>query len=315
MHPLFAALALLIDRLAPGLDATRARPFAAPYLKVMREQFGDLSALGPLVAALFLIGVPVVAASLLMWLAAGLGGPVAVVLGLVLTLLAIGPRSALRALEAYPTALERDDEAGATAAAQYLAGTVPIEPVARSLAAARAMPQLLHDAALAPAFWCLLAGPVGVVAWRAALELERALAVHADQSPTVFPTAFPMTFSMEIGREARRVLGVLGYLPTRATALALAAMGRSELAFAEWRAVRAAQRTEAREAMAGTTVLDLRGRDEHLLAQVADAALRVRPDDEDLGLHLAWSMVALAERAWLTAIATLVALGALVWIA
>jgi membrane protein required for beta-lactamase induction len=111
------------------------------------------------------------------------------------------------------------------------------------------------------------------------------------------------------------VLGVLGWLPTRACALAIAAMGRSELAFAEWRAVRGAQRAELRQAPIGAPALDLRGRDEHLLAQVAEAALRVRPDDEDQGLHLAWSMVALAERAWLATIATLVALGALVWIA
>lgn len=306
MHPLLAALALLLDRIAPGLDEQRARPLAARYLAVMREQFGDLAPLGPLVAALFLWSVPVALAALLLWLAWGLGQLAAAALGLALVVLSLGPRSALRLLEAYPDALERDDAAGADAAARRLldGAAPPAEPVARSLAAARAMPQHLHDAALAPAFWCLLAGPVGAVAWRAAHEVEAAL--RAADGP----------FGAAVAQESRRVLGVLGWLPTRAAALALAAMGRSELAFAEWRAVRGAQRAELRAAPpAGGPTFDLRGRDEQLLAQVADAALRVRPDEEDHGLHLAWSMVALAERAWLAAIATLVALGALAWIA
>lgn len=311
MHPLLAALALLVDRLLPALDAARDRAFAARYLAVMREQFGDLAPLGPLVAALFLWAVPVVGAALLLWLAWGLGGIAAAAVGMALVVMSLGPRGALHELEAYPTALERDDAAGADAAARALldprAGGVPAEPVARSLAAARAMPQRLHDAAIAPAFWCLLAGPVGAVAWRAAHGIERALG-----APSGAPAPFPATVAVE----ARRVLGVLGWLPTRAAALALAAMGRSELAFAEWRAVRGAQRAELRAAPTdGGAGLDLRDRDERLLAQVADAALRVRPDEEDHGLHLAWSMVALAERAWLTAIAALVAVGALAWIA
>lgn len=309
MHPLLAALALVLDRLAPSLDELRARPIAARYLAVMREQFGDLAPLGALAAALFLWSVPVAGAALLLWLAWGLGSLAAAALGLALVVLSVGPRSALRLLEAYPIALERDDAAGADAAARALLaatpGAVPADPVGRSLAAARTMPQHLHDAALAPAFWCLLAGPVGAVAWRAALELERGLAATAGGG----------AFAAELARESRRVLGVLGWLPTRACALAIAAMGRSELAFAEWRAVRNAQRAELRQAPIGAPGVDLRGRDEHLLAQVADAALRVRPDDEDHGLHLAWSMVALAERAWLAAIATLVALGALAWLA
>jgi len=310
MHPLLAALALLFDRLAPSLDALRDRPFAARYVAVMHEQFGDLDPLGPLVAVLFLWAVPVAAAALLLWLAWGLGPLVAVALGAVLVELSLGPRSALRLLEAYPSALERDDGAGTELAARALLGgaAVPVEPVGRSLAAARAMPQRLHDAAIAPAFWCLLAGPVGAVAWRSAFELERALAASAEGASTRPARA--------VADEARRVLGVLGWLPTRACALAIAAMGRSELAFTEWRAVRSAQRAELRESPpAGGPSFDLRGRDEHLLAQVADAALRVHPDEEDHGLHLAWSMVALAERAWLAAIAALVAVGALVWIA
>lgn len=301
MHPLLAALALLLDRLMPGLDGLRTRPFATRYVATMREQFGDLAALGPLVAALFLVGVPVLAAAILVWLARGWGAPAVFVVGAALVVLALGPRSALRALEAYPRALERESETDAAAAAAALGAAADADPVATSVAAARAMPQHLHDAALAPAFWCVLAGPIGAVAWRAALELERALARPADDA-----------HAAALAAEARRVVGVLGWPTTRVVALAFAAMGRSELAFAEWRLVRAAQHAELED---GTAQPDLRARDERLLRQVAEAALRVRPDEEDQGLHLAWSMVALAERAWLAAIATAIAIGALTWIA
>lgn len=297
MHPLLAALALLLDRSWPALDGWRARPLGATYLRTMREQFGTLEPLGALVAVLFLIAVPVAAAGVLLWLARGLGVWVATVFGFVLVVAALGPHGPARLLESYPRALERDDADGASVAAQRLLGAPPpSEPVARSQAVAWVMAQRLHDGACAPALWVVLAGPVGAVLWRAAFELEQALregpvAQHA---------------------EARRALGVLGWLPTRATALALAAMGKSELAFAEWRAVRAQQRTEWRAAPAG---VDLRACDELLLARVAEAALRVRPDDEDHGLHLAWSAAALAERAWLAWIAALFAIGALVWVA
>ena len=284
MHPLLAALALLIDRIAPDLDAWRERPHAARYLALMREQFGALESWGPLLPVLFLIAVPLALATFLLYALHSWSPLLGSAAGLVLALLALGPVGGLRLVEAYPEALERDDAVAATAAARAVIGAEPLPvPVERSRAFARAVPQVVLDRAAAPAFWTLVAGPIGGLLWRLAAELEHHwLDGAGDAAQRV---------------EARRVVAVLGWLPTRALCLSLAAMGRSEDAFAEWRGFKVPEGSE------------LGAADAELLARVANAALRVEPDDEDGGLHLAWSAVALAERAWLTWVAALLVLG------
>lgn len=282
MHPLLAALALLIDRISPGLDPLRDRPYAARYLALMREQFGTLPSWGPLLPVLFLIAVPMVIATFLLYALHSWSPSAGIVFGLVLVVLALGPVGALRLVEAYPEALERDDDAAATAAARMVIGAEPLPvPVERSRAFARAVPQALLARAAAPAFWALVAGPIGALLWRLAVELE----LHWGTGDATQHT------------EARRVVAVLAWLPTRALCLSLAAMGRSEEAFAEWRGFRVPEGS------------DLGAADAELLARVAHAALRVEPDEEDDGLHLAWSAVALSERAWLSWVATLLVLG------
>jgi membrane protein required for beta-lactamase induction len=281
MHPLLAALALLIDRLAPGLDPLRDKPHAARYLALMREQFGELGHWGALLPVLFVIAVPVAIATFLLYALHSWSPWLGSACGLLLVVLALGPLGALRLVEAYPEALERDDDAAATAAARAVIGAEPLPvPVERSRAFARAVPQALLDGAAAPAFWALVAGPIGALLWRLAAELERNWGAGSAAQRT----------------EARRVVAVLAWLPTRALCLSLAAMGRSEDAFAEWRGFRVPEGS------------DLGAADAELLARVAHAALRVEPDDEDGGLHLAWSAVALSERAWLSWVATLLVL-------
>ncbi len=282
MHPLLAAVALLIDRLSPGLDPLRDRSYAVRYLALMREQFGALAGWGPLLPVLFLIAVPVVIATFLLYALHSWSPWLGSALGLVVVVLALGPVGALRLVEAYPESLERDDDAAATIAARKAIGAEPL-PVAveRSRAFARAVPQALLDRAAAPAFWALVAGPIGALLWRLAAELYRHWGA-GDAAQRI---------------EARRVVAVLAWLPTRALCLSLAAMGRSEEAFAEWRGFRVAEGS------------DLGAADAELLARVAHAALRVEPDEEDGGLHLAWSAVALSERAWLSWVAMLLVLG------
>jgi membrane protein required for beta-lactamase induction len=282
MHPLLAALALLIDRLAPGLDAVRDRAYAARYLALMREQFGELAGWGPLLPVLFLVAVPVGIATFLLYTLHAWSPSLGSACGLLLVLLALGPVGVLRLVEAYPEALERDDDAAATAVARVVIGGEPLPvPVERSRAFARAVPQALLERAAAPAFWALVAGPIGALLWRLASELER----HWGEGAAAQRV------------EARRVVAVLAWLPVRALCLSLAAMGRSEEAFAEWRSFRIPEGS------------DLGAADSELLARVAHAALRVEPDEEDGGLHLAWSAVALSERAWLCWVATLLVLG------
>jgi membrane protein required for beta-lactamase induction len=287
MHPLLAALALLIDRVSPDLDGWRDRPHAARYLALMREQFGTLESWGPLLPVLFLIAVPLALATFLLYALHSWSPWLGAAGGLVLALLALGPVGGLRLVESYPEALERDDQAAANAAARAVIGAEPLPvPVERSRAFARAVPQAVHDRAAAPAFWTLVAGPIGGLLWRLAVELER----HWCDGESGAGAAAQRI-------EARRVVAVLGWLPTRAFCLSLAAMGRSEDAFAEWRGFKVPEGG------------DLGAADAELLARVAHAALRIEPDDEDGGLHLAWSAVALAERAWLSWVAALLVLG------
>jgi len=282
MHPLTTAAALLLDRWSPGLDAPRAAPWASRYLALMREQFGALEPWGALVPVLFLIAVPLALATFLLYAAHALGALLGAALGLLLMLVAFGPQGGLREIEAYPDALEQDDDAAATTAATAVIGARPLPvPVERSRAFARAVPQAVLQSSFGVATWALIAGPIGALLWRTAEQLERALRAGPPAQHA----------------EARRVLGVLAWLPTRALALTLAAMGRGEEAFAEWRAFRAPEAAELRDA------------DAELLARVAHAALKVDPDEEDGGLHLAWCAVALAERAWLAWVAALVVLG------
>jgi AmpE protein len=283
MHPLTTAGALLIDRAWPGLDAFRGTRWTARYLDLMHEQFGTMTAWGALAPVLLFVGLPLVAAAFLMLLVEPLGALARAALGLAMVLLALGPRGGLRAVEAYPAALERDDEPAATASAREVIGAAPLPvPLERSRAFARAVPQAALRGAFGTATWALLAGPLGAIAWRVAERLESSPGLPADQH-----------------REARRLLAVLAWLPTRLLALTLAAMGRSEDALAEWRAHQAPED------------LDLRDADSELLARVAHAALKVEPDEEDGGLHLAWCAVALAERAWLAWVAAMVVIGAL----
>lgn len=287
MHPLLAALALLVDRLVPGLDALREGAPGARYLALMREQFGTMAGWGPLVPVLFMIAVPVAAATFMLYALQQWSPAFGAIAGFALVLFALGPVGALRQVEAYPEAIERDEDAAATSAAQAVIGAPPLPvPVERSRAFARAVPQVVLERAAAPAFWALLAGPVGALLWRLAAELAQRWRDGASGEHVAAQHA-----------EARRVAAVLGWLPLRALCLSLAAMGRSEEAFAEWRAFRAPEGQ------------DLLATEAELLARVAHAALRLEPDEEDGGLHLAWSAVALAERAWLTWVATLLLLG------
>jgi membrane protein required for beta-lactamase induction len=290
MHALLAALALLIDRLTPGLDAPRARPYAVRYLALMREQFGALAAWGTLLPVLFFIAVPAAIATFLLYALHSTSPWLGAVADLIVVLLALGPVGALRLVEAYPRALERDDDASATVAARAVIGAEPLPvPVERSRAFARAVPQAVLERAAAPALWALLAGPIGALLWRLATELAQHWSEGSGDGGAGAGVGAQRA-------EARRVVAVLGWLPTRAFCLSLAAMGRSEEAFAEWRGFRVPEGS------------DLGAADAELLARVAHAALRIEPDEEDGGLHLAWSAVALAERAWLSWVATLLAL-------
>jgi AmpE protein len=265
MNALLALLALAFDRAAPAVQPLRARPWASTYLDMMAEQFGAQSGWGAVVPVLLWVGVPTLGAALLLAFLGSLHPWLAAIAGLVLVLAMFGPACARRAARAHAQALDEDE---------FEARDDAAERAATSVAQVRDLPAAQLGELYGPALWVLLLGPAGAVLWRISEATPVWLAARADATAD------------DAARLAALVdlRGVLGWLPVRLLAAAFALAGRSDEAFAAWRAWRRP---------AG---LARRAADEALLREVAAAALGERFDAEDRGAHQVWALLALADR-------------------
>jgi membrane protein required for beta-lactamase induction len=178
-------------------------------------------------------------------------------LGVAVLLLSLGPHDLGRDSDAFLAARDGGDESRAKGLAAALCGAQPCpddEPQ-RSLQVARSVLQESCSRLFGPLLWFILLGPVGAALYRlATLTLDRA-SQHA-QAPQA------------LAGSARRLVGLLDWLPARLTAAAFAAAGNFDAVSRAWRDYPGP----------ATGQSDAAG----LLATTGTAALGSWPDEEEI---------------------------------
>lgn len=283
-------IVLLIDRLVWQDDSLRQHRWFDGYLdrlfKLATGQWLAKQRQG----ALWVLLPPLLVVILVQWLAGHTAG---LVIGTVVLLFALGPRDLGRASRTYLDARDRGDEQRAQAEAEALAGgQAPTTEPQRSLAVADGLLRACNPRLFAPILWFVLLGPLGAALYRLA-ALTDAQAGRQGLAPA------------GLAGSARRLLGLLDWLPARLTSAAFAAAGSFDAVGRAWRSHTPPAEAEERDA-------------DTLLCATGRAALDSWPDEEEIAageqapvIEDAMALIWRSLVVWLLALTTLTLLAAL----
>jgi len=217
-------LALVADRLFPDRGGFRLWAWYGDWAESIEQRFnGGLQRQG--LSALVLALVPMALAVLVtQFLLGEIARVLEVLFGVGLLYLCVGLFPLSRSAETVAAAIERNAVAEAATALQELTGKTTAERTDAGIAhaAVEAVLKQANAQVVAPVFWFLVLGPVGLVVQRMASILDR-LWGHRD-----------MRYS-EFGWAAARFDDLINWVPARITALSYAIMGSFEDALYCWR--------------------------------------------------------------------------------
>ncbi len=279
-------ISLLLERLLSQLESLREPAWFERYARWLRERLragGELweGAAGVVAVLLPLVVVVALVQGLLGLVLLGLPG---FIFNVVVLLYCLGPRTLDSQVDALTMALESGDEETARRYAFELLGEEP--------PSGRALPGVVTDAVLVRAnerlfavlFWFLILGGVGAALYRGGWVLRERLA--GDDA---------------FGEAARRLQGILDWIPARLVAVGYALTGSFEDALAGWRAYQ----DELAERFADTSI--------GTLVCTGNGALRLDPsaggDGDAETIHAANGLVWRTLIVWLTVIALITLAG------
>lgn len=222
MSFLVVLIGVLADRLVPALNEHRNDEwFLAVYRNVFQRLIREAS-WPPMLLAAIAVLLPAVLTWLGLWLAWEIAPLLAYVLGLVVFIFMLGPRSVFDDLHRYADALRTGNESAAVSIAEALLGppALSLEPAQRTRAVITRVLVLAGRRLFGVIFWYVILGPAGAVLFRAADILRHRSDLHSPQAHDA----------------ARQLYGVLEWAPSRLLAGAYALAGSFDEAMAERRA-------------------------------------------------------------------------------
>lgn len=224
MNFIALVIALLIERLLGEHERLRAPVWYRRYVVWLRGAAGNTAAWSGPLGVLLLVGIPTALVGIVYVL---LGGALLSVLALVFSVLVLlyclGPRELDAEVSRYLDAVDAGDEARAAEFARdIVGGSAPAGGAARNRAVAEAVLLQFNLRTFAVLFWFVVLGPLGAVMYR-----TTALARADAEDGTEPDQAFALS--------ARRLHGILDWIPARLIALGFALAGSFEDAVTDWK--------------------------------------------------------------------------------
>ncbi|MFZ5593483.1 MAG: regulatory signaling modulator protein AmpE [Pseudomonadota bacterium] len=217
-------ISLALERIWPGIAARRRFGGFTRFSAWAENRIGAGGDWKGAAAVLLAVLPPVLATAVLYSLLGGLLGLLAFVFAIAVLLLCLGPADLDAETRSYIAARQRGDEEEARRRAIDLAGAhdVPADAVQLTRAVVEAVLTQANERIFAVLFWFAVLGPAGAVFYRLSSLLNDRLPSQPSPEQDAFADA------------ARRLHGILGWLPARLAAFGYAVTGSFADAMYNW---------------------------------------------------------------------------------
>lgn len=216
-------IGLALERIWPGIAARRRFGWFTRFSAWAENRIGAGGDWKGTAAVLLAVLPPVLVTAVLYALLGGLLGLLAFVFAIAVLLLCLGPADLDAETRSYIAARQRGDEEEARRRAIDLAGAhVPADAVQLTRAVVEAVLTQANERIFAVLFWFAVLGPAGAVFYRLSSLLNDRLSSQPSPERDVFADA------------ARRLHGILGWLPARLAAFGYAVTGSFADAMYNW---------------------------------------------------------------------------------
>lgn len=216
-------IGLALERIWPGIVARRRFGWFTRFSAWAENRIGAGGDWKGAAAVLLAVLPPVLVTAVLYALLGGLLGLLAFVFAIAVLLLCLGPADLDAETRSYIAARQRGDEEEARRRAIDLAGAhVPADAVQLTRAVVEAVLTQANERIFAVLFWFAVLGPAGAVFYRLSSLLNDRLSSQPSPEQDVFADA------------ARRLHGILGWLPARLAAFGYAVTGSFADAMYNW---------------------------------------------------------------------------------